>query len=180
MEDYSKHIAIIGAGISGLALASTLKRADIPVVIFEKSSNVSEHGAGISLSRNGRTVLKHLGLDQKIAEKSGKPEKASFFSNGKEITSIPVDVITTSRQTIYKALLDDYTSLDGEIIFNYELSNIDLEESSISFINNLSYKVLHIVACDGIKSCCRKKCFPSSGEPNYSGYSVWRLSLIHI
>ena len=174
MEDYSKHIAIIGAGISGLALASTLKRADIPVVIFEKSSNVSEHGAGISLSRNGRTVLKHLGLDQKVAEKSGKPEKASFFSNGKEVTSILVDVITTSRQTIYKALLDDYTSLDGEIIFNYELSNIDLEESTISFTNNLSYKVLHIVACDGIKSYCRKKCFPSSGEPNYSGYSVWR------
>ena len=174
MNDYSDHIAIIGAGISGLALGCTLKKAGVSCIIFEKSSGISEHGAGISISPNGLRVLKYLNIDEQLKEKSGKPEKASFFSNGKEITSIPVDVITTSRQTIYKALLDDYTSLDGEIIFNYELSNIDLEESTISFTNNLSYKVLHIVACDGIKSYCRKKCFPSSGEPNYSGYSVWR------
>ena len=40
MKDYSKYIAVIGAGISGLALACTLKKANVPVVVFEKSSNV--------------------------------------------------------------------------------------------------------------------------------------------
>ena len=107
MNDYSDHIAIIGAGISGLALGCTLKKAGVSCIIFEKSSGISEHGAGISISPNGLRVLKYLNIDEQLKEKSGKPEKASFFSNGKEITSIPVDVMTTSRQTIYKVLLDE-------------------------------------------------------------------------
>ena len=47
MKDYSSHIAVIGSGISGLSLGCVLKQAGIPVVIFEKSSTASEHGAGI-------------------------------------------------------------------------------------------------------------------------------------
>ena len=37
MKDYSNHIAIVGAGISGLALGIILQRNRIPCVIFEKS-----------------------------------------------------------------------------------------------------------------------------------------------
>ena len=39
MKDFSGHIGIIGAGISGLALGCFLKKANIPVVIFEKSND---------------------------------------------------------------------------------------------------------------------------------------------
>ena len=49
MDDITKYIAIIGAGISGLALGIILKRYNIPCVIFEKSEKISEYGAGISL-----------------------------------------------------------------------------------------------------------------------------------
>ena len=62
MNKYHNHIAIIGAGISGLALACILKKAHIPVVVFEKSKEVSDYGAGISLSPNGISVLKKLNI----------------------------------------------------------------------------------------------------------------------
>ena len=39
MQNYEDYIAIIGAGISGLALGCILKKADIPVIIFEKSTH---------------------------------------------------------------------------------------------------------------------------------------------
>ena len=58
MEGYSNHIAIIGAGISGLALGIILQRNKIPCVIFEKSEKVNEYGAGISISPNGLAVFK--------------------------------------------------------------------------------------------------------------------------
>lgn len=174
MKDFSGHIGIIGAGISGLALGCFLKRANIPVVIFEKSNDVSEHGAGISLSPNGLRVLKDLGIFKKIQRLSGNPNKAYFFSNNKKVTSIPVDIITTSRQTLYKGLLENYLSNDGDILFNHELLDLDVNSLKISFSNGNIFNVRHLVACDGIKSICRKYHDKLDSEPSYSGYSVWR------
>ena len=174
MNDYSGHIAIIGAGISGLALGCTLKKAGIPCIIFEKSSGVSEYGAGISISLNGLKVLSYLDIDKQLREESGKPSNALLFSNGKKITSFPIDVVTTSRQMLNKILLEKYLSLDGEILFDHQLSDIDLDNLNICFSNKSSFKVLHIAACDGIKSLCRKQSLPSSGDVTYSGYAAWR------
>ena len=174
MKDFSDHIGIIGAGISGLALGCFLKKANIPVVIFEKSNDISEYGAGISLSPNGLRVLKALGIFKKIQRLSGNPNKAYFFSNNKKVTSFPVDVITTSRQTLYKSLLENYLSYDGDILFNHELLDLDANSLKISFSNGNIFNVSHLVACDGIKSICRKYHDKLDSEPIYSGYSVWR------
>ena len=176
MEDYSKHIAIIGAGISGLALGNILKKNNIPCLIFERHSDVSEYGAGISISPNGLTVLKELDLLQDIKNISGNPTHAIFYSNLKKITQIDVNVVTTSRKSLYKVLLDKYIDMNGEIFFNHQLIDFDLDNKSILFSNNLSYQVSHIAACDGIRSICREK-FTNQAQPIYSGYSVWRAIL---
>ena len=47
-----KKIGIIGGGISGLTLGCVLKGSGKECVIFERSSALSEHGAGISLTPN--------------------------------------------------------------------------------------------------------------------------------
>jgi salicylate hydroxylase len=178
MTDYSNHIAIIGAGISGLALGCMLKKAHIPAIIFERSSVVSDYGAGISISPNGRDVLKYLEVDEVISNLSGNPKKALFFSNEVKITSIPSNVITTSRKILHKSLLEKYLQLDGDILFDHELMDIDCENIIIFFSNNSSFNVQHVVACDGIKSSVRAKQMPDSKDPSYSGYSVWR-AIIH-
>ena len=178
MTDYSNHIAIIGAGISGLALGCMLKKANIPAIIFERSSVVSNYGAGISISPNGRDVLSYLEVDEVISKLSGNPKKALFFSNEVKITSIPSNVITTSRKILYKSLLEKYLQLDGDILFDHELIDIDCENINIFFSNNSSFNVQHVVACDGIKSSVRAKQMPGSKDPLYSGYSVWR-AIIH-
>ena len=173
MKDYSSHIAVIGAGISGLSLGCVLKQAGIPVVIFEKSSTASEHGAGISISPNGLRVLRNIGVENNLRSESGNPKEVQFFFNQKKLTSFPIDVVTTSRQCLYKNLLDKYLSLNGEILFNHEVSNIDLISTSI-FLNGDPLKVKHIAACDGIKSKCRSLVQKDADKPKYSGYSVWR------
>ena len=173
MKDYSSHIAVIGAGISGLSLGCVLKQAGIPVVIFEKSSTASEHGAGISISPNGLRVLRNIGVENNLRRESGNPKEVQFFFNQKKLTSFPIDVVTTSRQCLYKNLLDKYLSLNGEILFNHEVSDIDLINTSV-FLNGDPLKVKHIAACDGIKSKCRSLVQKDADKPKYSGYSVWR------
>ena len=173
MDNYRNHIAVIGGGISGLALGCILQEAKIPVAIFEQSSEVSNYGAGISISPNGIKILKNLGIYQDILERSANPKNAVHFSNNKQIKSFDVDVITTTRKTLYEVLLNKYIELGGEILFNHKLRSIDINNSELHFSNNITYKVKHIAACDGIKSICRNQILPKD-NPVYSGYSVWR------
>jgi 2-polyprenyl-6-methoxyphenol hydroxylase-like FAD-dependent oxidoreductase len=173
MNEYHDHIAIVGAGISGLALACILKKAKIPVVVFEKSKQVSDYGAGISLSPNGMRVLKELDIFNEVVSVSANPNQASFFSENKKINSFDVDVITTSRQVLYKSLYEKYKFLNGKILFDHDLSDLDCINLKVSFANSKEYKIAHIAACDGIKSLCRQTNEIES-EPIYSGYSVWR------
>ena len=173
MDNYRNHIAIIGGGISGLALGCILQEAKIPVAIFEQSSEVSNYGAGISLSPNGIKILKNLRIYQDILERSANPKNAVHFSNNKQIKSFDVDVITTTRKTLYEVLLNKYIQLGGEILFNHKLRSIGINNSELHFLNNITYKVKHIAACDGIKSICRNQILPKD-NPVYSGYSVWR------
>jgi len=173
MDNYRNHIAIIGGGISGLALGCILQEAKIPVAIFEQSSEVSNYGAGISISPNGIKILKNLGIYQDILERSANPKNAVHFSNNKQIKSFDVDVITTTRKTLYEVLLNKYIELGGEILFNHKLRSIDINNSELHFLNNITHRVKHIAACDGIKSICRNQILPKD-NPVYSGYSVWR------
>ena len=173
MDKYHNHIAIIGAGISGLALGCILQEARIPVIIFEKSDEVSNYGAGISISPNGIKILQNLRIYRDVLEQSSNPKKAVYFSNKTEISSFDVDVITTSRKTLYKTLLNKYILHGGEILFDHKLSNLYINKPELHFSNNAIYKVKHIAACDGINSLCRNEVL-SSGNPVYSGYSVWR------
>ena len=174
MNDFSSHIAIIGAGISGLTLGCVLKESGVSVIIFEKSSRASEQGAGISISPNGLRVLRKIGIENDLRSESGNPKEVQFFYKQNKLTSFPVDLVTTSRQCLYKNLLNKYLSLGGEVLFDHEVSNISLIDSNISFTNNKSFNVNHIAACDGIKSKCRSLIYKDAEQPAYSGYSVWR------
>ena len=80
MNKYHNHIAIIGAGISGLALGCILQEARIPVVIFEQSNEVSNYGAGISISPNGIKILKNLKIYKDVLEQSSNPKNRKTWS----------------------------------------------------------------------------------------------------
>ena len=57
-----KKIGIIGGGISGLTLGCVLKGSGKECVIFERSSALSEHGAGISLTPNACKILEEIDI----------------------------------------------------------------------------------------------------------------------
>jgi salicylate hydroxylase len=73
-------VAIIGAGIAGLAVAVGLKdHPDIEVHLYEKQTKLQEIGASIALGPNGMRTLERLGvhnaLDDSVAfrNRSGFP-----------------------------------------------------------------------------------------------------------
>ena len=138
MENFKNSVAIIGAGISGLALGVMLNKQNIKSVIFEKSSSVSEYGAGISISKNGQYVLNELELLDELRSISGNPQKAIFYSGSKKITSINSNVVTTSRKSLYDLLLNKYIDTGGKVLFNHELIDVNNLIKKVFFKNGLS------------------------------------------
>jgi salicylate hydroxylase len=60
-------VAIIGAGVAGLATAVGLQEhPDMDVQIYEKAKQLEEIGASIALGPNGMRTLERLGVDNAL------------------------------------------------------------------------------------------------------------------
>lgn len=69
-------IAIVGAGIGGLAAAATLRRVGHDVRIYEQAQAFARIGAGIQQSPNSIKVLRALGLESRLRELAFRPDSS--------------------------------------------------------------------------------------------------------
>src|SRR5712672_4508318 len=66
-------IAIIGAGIGGLAAAAALRRVGIEAVVYEQAKKFARVGAGIQQSPNAMKVHRGLGIEARLRDTSFAP-----------------------------------------------------------------------------------------------------------
>ncbi|HEX8966920.1 MAG TPA: NAD(P)-binding protein, partial [Chloroflexota bacterium] len=59
-------VAIIGAGIGGLAAATTVARVGFDVRVYEQASRFARVGAGIQMLPNPMKALRRLGLEERL------------------------------------------------------------------------------------------------------------------
>ena len=66
-------IAIVGAGMGGLATAAALRRDGIDVTVYEQAAQFLRLGAGIQIGCNAMKVLRGLGLESRLRAQSFYP-----------------------------------------------------------------------------------------------------------
>ena len=66
-------VAIIGAGLGGLAAAGALRQRGIEVVVYERAPKLGEVGAGIQLGPNAVKVLRALGIERALRPLASEP-----------------------------------------------------------------------------------------------------------
>ncbi len=89
----SLRIAIVGAGLGGLAAALFLRQAGLQATVYEQSPALREVGAGIVISPNMVRPLARLGLANKLAEFAVRLEAAWEFrrwQDGRVLFSQPM------------------------------------------------------------------------------------------
>src|SRR6202163_4893136 len=59
-------VAIVGAGMGGLASAAALRRVGIDVTVYEQAAQFVRRGAGIQVGCNAMKVLRGLGLESRL------------------------------------------------------------------------------------------------------------------
>ena len=67
------NVAIVGAGMGGLAVAATLRRAGIDVQVYEQASRFARIGAGIQMMPNSMKVLRGIGIEERLRKTSFAP-----------------------------------------------------------------------------------------------------------
>jgi 2-polyprenyl-6-methoxyphenol hydroxylase-like FAD-dependent oxidoreductase len=68
-----RSVAIVGAGIGGLAAAATLERIGLDVHVYEQASRFARIGAGIQMMPNSMKVLRGIGLEQRLRDVAFAP-----------------------------------------------------------------------------------------------------------
>src|SRR5262249_42284507 len=66
-------IAIVGAGMGGLAVAATLRRIGIEVRVYEQAPRFARIGAGIQMMPNSMKVLRGIGIEERLRRTSFAP-----------------------------------------------------------------------------------------------------------
>jgi len=66
MRNSKPEIAVIGAGMGGLAVAATLGQAGFPVQVYEQASRFARIGAGIQMMPNSMKVLRRIGVEDRV------------------------------------------------------------------------------------------------------------------
>ena len=82
-------IAIIGAGIGGLALAGLLSRQGANVTVYEQAKAFQRIGAGIQMSPNAMRVLRALGLEPHLRRRAFEPRALDCTAYGTPASTCP-------------------------------------------------------------------------------------------
>ncbi|KAG9499584.1 hypothetical protein J7337_008041 [Fusarium musae] len=111
----SPQVAIIGAGLSGLALALALHQQGIQSTAYEQQSAPLDIGGAIMLSPNSLRALDKLGVFERMLPKSYKFQDLYFYSQDDKL----VDVFEFGNQDQY--------GYSGIRVYRFELINVLLD-----------------------------------------------------
>jgi len=168
-----KKIAIVGAGIAGMALGILATRQGHQVSLFERGRNVSDMGAGVTLWPNAMFVMHKMGLDEKIKQTGGVPcMMRQFDRNGCLQTQFDISAVnslcgfpsvTVLRRELMGLLASAFASLGREITFNRAISAAD--------VMKLSQVFDLVVGADGrMNSVVRQALYSEEVTPRYHGF----------
>ena len=172
-EQKITRIAIIGAGVAGLALAIWAIKKGYRVSVYEANPDISTMGAGITLWPNAMFVLKELGIDKAVLEKGGLPALMQQYDKEgqlkaeldiKEVNTLcGFSSVSILRRDLMAILENKLVELGGSIRFSSVINVQDIEA--------IAQGVDLVVGADGrMRSVVRQHLFNDSVAPNYQGF----------
>ncbi len=181
-------IAIIGAGIGGLAAAIALVRRGFDVQVFEQARELAEIGAGVQISPNGVRVLSALGLMTDIEAIASEPagKFVRLWSTGQEwklfdLGSLSRErygfpYLTMHRGDLHQVLVKGLRALRPDAIrLGTRITDIRQEGDAVRlFAADQEVSIADfVVGADGVHSQVRQRLF-GDDQPRFSGIIAWR------
>lgn len=178
-------IAIIGAGIGGLATAAALLQRGFEVQIYEQAAALGEVGAGIQMTPNAAKILRALGVQEGLDRFGFRPQAIYGLNwrTGAESFRTPLlgycdRVYGADYYQIHRA--DLHMMLRAlvppeRIHLGHRCAHVEQDgaRARIAFENGEIAEADLVIGADGIRSAIRAQFF-SQADPSYTGCMCWR------
>lgn len=181
------NVAIIGAGMGGLATAATLRKVGIEVTVYEQARQFARLGAGIQVGCNAMKVLRGLGLEQRMRSQSFYPR--SWNNRDWRTGEVKFDMIfgesaearfgapylLAHRGDLHEALASAVP--EQYVRLNHKLTGLDETADGVrlTFADGTTAIADAVVGSDGVHSAVRDILFDTA-PVNYTGRIAYRTT----
>ncbi len=180
-------IAIIGAGIGGLALAAALRQAGIDSTIYEQAETFARVGAGIQQSPNAMKVHRGLGIEARLRDVGFAPTSSlnRDATSGKVTNDHPLGCAVEERYgapylTLHRG--DLHAALAGivpadAVIHGKKLAGITERgrRVTLAFADGSAAEADLVIGADGAHSLARDY-VAGPEQPRFTGKLAYRTT----
>lgn len=180
-------IAIVGGGIGGLASALAMTQAGFAVTVHERSAQLVDQGAGITLAPNATRVLYHLGLGPALEATAVTPPQTEYrhYRTGAVIMRMMTrdfralygaPYLRLHRWDLQHAMITRLSAIaPGALRLGSSVERLEPRGASVGlhFAGGQTETADVVVAADGIRSSIREALFHPA-PPVFAGFVAWR------
>jgi len=180
-------IAIVGAGIGGLAAAAALRKFFFDPVLYEQAERFDRVGAGLQLSPNAVKVLRWLGIEERVRQVAFAPATALNRDSvagkvtgeqplGREIEArYGAPYLTLHRgdlHAVLAALVPAYSMRFGKGLTNIAQTG---KRVQLTFADGSEAEADAVIAADGVHSRVRDR-IAEAEQPRFTGRISYRAA----
>lgn len=160
----SPKIAIIGAGMGGMAAAGTLRQAGLDVAVYEQAHQFGRIGAGIQMLPNSMKVLRGIGVEDRLRQRAFAPfshlNRVGDTGELKRELPMPEDLYGAPFLCMHRADLHEaLTSVIPAEIVHLNMKLVRLEQNggpvTLFFADGTAAKADAVIGADGVHSMVR-------------------------
>lgn len=179
-------IAVLGAGVAGVASAIALTQQGFDVTIHERRDADANIGAGIVVWPNAAFVLEQLGVLDAIAAAAGRPRAMRRLSrHGEALGALDIGLIDARmgypslsilRADFQRILMDKLRALGVPVHYGRRAEHIETADGAaarVHFGDRTTLTADLVIGADGRMASCARRYVTGSNAPVYQGFVNW-------
>ena len=175
-------VAVVGAGMGGLAVAATLRGVGIDVAVYEQAARFARIGAGIQMMPNSMKVLRGIGIEERLRAVAFAPyshlNRDGYSGEMTRELPMPESLYNAPYLCMHRADLHDAlaSAVPAQIVhLNKKLAGLEQKGGRVTlrFVDGSSATADAVIGADGVHSTVRD-IVVGPDEPIHKGRIAYR------